>query len=1548
MTDKGRSHVKRMGGGGGAGKPRLGGGGAGRGGMARFWTGGRAMVMLVIILGGIVTTGGLSYQSDQLYLQDRSNATASIPTNMIAGGTQAVVITATNSRGSPLINEVVKVLFQDKNGTKTKLYEGYTDSSGSVEPIIKAPDGLQTGSKGTLIVEAAGETMTKEVTITGTEAVQGSGGKLFISTDKPIYQPEQTVHIRTLGFEGQNPMASKKLVTVRVQDPKGNLIYKKDLQPNDYGVAAVDFPLSDQLPVGNYQISGTLGGIANANQSFLVKRYVLPKFKIDVNGTKSWYTADQTISGTVMVDYFFGKHVQGKVDVVAKVYRGTWDTVYNNKVMSLDENGRFPFSIPPVQYAAGLDLNQGNGYMELNVTITDTGGHSENQSYLITIAKSPISIVLLEDTNLAGTDSTYTAICRWPTGVPVQDATVTFMIGGNTYAYTTDERGLATVTFRYKGEKTMDVKVVKADNAVQETFMLATSEGIKVVPDKYYYKLGDEATFDVWYSGNSMTNWVYYDVISNGFTIRAGHFELKDGKGQFKMNVDRSMSPTARIRVYKIEKDMALARDSVAIAVESLSGLKVDVVPAKQTVRPGDDVTIGFDVSQDGTGVPSILGVSIVDLSVYELSDRLVGLDQVFWQLDQDYTEPTYQILDYVYKQDTYQLDYDHTQIIERRDCGGSPVVLESTWTQYLKDAAGAKDTNVSNFWSALFVLGFGGLFGLVVLGFKYKRIAVGLIVIMMVLTGITGFILYSIEQSNSNNTGDNGRNFDGQPMGGGLAPAKTGEGPGTAAPTVPGWALNGQTNKQANDATDGQGQGQGAASGSSKPTHVRNYFPETWYWNPTLITDANGKASITLTTPDSLTTWGVSALASTKDAKLGSGKANITVFQDFFVEPDVPVSAVRNDTFPLNILIYNYLQSDEDVVVTLGNADWYQLVDGTATKVVHVAANTVSNATFTIIASKVGWQEVSVQASAGSSGRTDAVVKPMLIEPDGKKAEGIFNGQLTDTSEANANIVLAPDRVPGSENAYVKLQASVEAVTVDGAENYISFVDGCGEQSMSRLDIDVLAFRAVSKTSVSTERMARYETMVTQGIQHEMTFVMNASNHNGRGIVWFPSDQDVHPWLTSWGLITFQDARNAGFTIDDKVIKDMQDWLVSQQDTDGSFKFPNWGLYEFTNPILMSKKVATTAYIMRALIYSGYDPNSPAVQKAKTYIEANIDKQMNDPYTIAIAQIGLEKANGDPQVQARISSKLNDLRVYDAKNGSAYWKSSNNMLSDGNDEGAKEDFMPKRFSYGDTRTIETTGYAIMAQIQAGQRTDAMEGIKYLVDARTGHGYYSTQDTVVAFQALAMAGDANVDNMNVSIYANGTLVDTAHFDKTNKDLTVITDLRPYLDTVGGTTDITLKSDGKGKLVYQVYSSEYMPWSEKDRSASKELELKVNYSTTHIKVDDMLTASLTMRYIGAAAMLKMVLVQLKAPVGFSFMEDSLQKLVDDGKISLYQLGPGEAMVYIQDIDQGKTISFEYQLLCNEPVKATIQGVHAFDMYNPQVGTELMPVDIVAMA
>ena len=54
----------------------------------------------------------------------------------------------------------------------------------------------------------------------------------------------------------------------------------------------------------------------------------------------------------------------------------------------------------------------------------------------------------------------------------------------------------------------------------------------------------------------------------------------------------------------------------------------------------------------------------------------------------------------------------------------------------------------------------------------------------------------------------------------------------------------------------------------------MRREFPETLYVNPSLITDADGKATIALDMADSITQWRVSALANAQDGKLGGGQA--------------------------------------------------------------------------------------------------------------------------------------------------------------------------------------------------------------------------------------------------------------------------------------------------------------------------------------------------------------------------------------------------------------------------------------------------------------------------------------------------------------------------------------------------------------------------------------------------------------------------------------------------------------------------------------------------
>ena len=54
-------------------------------------------------------------------------------------------------------------------------------------------------------------------------------------------------------------------------------------------------------------------------------------------------------------------------------------------------------------------------------------------------------------------------------------------------------------------------------------------------------------------------------------------------------------------------------------------------------------------------------------------------------------------------------------------------------------------------------------------------------------------------------------------------------------------------------------------------------------FYNPSVITDENGRVDVSLQMADTITTWRLSALASSLDGRLGSRDSPMRVFQDFF-----------------------------------------------------------------------------------------------------------------------------------------------------------------------------------------------------------------------------------------------------------------------------------------------------------------------------------------------------------------------------------------------------------------------------------------------------------------------------------------------------------------------------------------------------------------------------------------------------------------------------------------------------------------------------------------
>ena len=52
-------------------------------------------------------------------------------------------------------------------------------------------------------------------------------------------------------------------------------------------------------------------------------------------------------------------------------------------------------------------------------------------------------------------------------------------------------------------------------------------------------------------------------------------------------------------------------------------------------------------------------------------------------------------------------------------------------------------------------------------------------------------------------------------------------------------------------------------------------------------------------------------------------------VFQDFFVDLDLPVALTQNDEVAFPVAVYNYLKTPQTVKLELQHEPWFELLDG-------------------------------------------------------------------------------------------------------------------------------------------------------------------------------------------------------------------------------------------------------------------------------------------------------------------------------------------------------------------------------------------------------------------------------------------------------------------------------------------------------------------------------------------------------------------------------------------------------------------------------------------
>ncbi|MDO8672340.1 MAG: alpha-2-macroglobulin family protein, partial [Dehalococcoidia bacterium] len=109
-----------------------------------------------------------------------------------------------------------------------------------------------------------------------------------------------------------------------------------------------------------------------------------------------------------------------------------------------------------------------------------------------------------------------------------------------------------------------------------------------------------------------------------------------------------------------------------------------------------------------------------------------------------------------------------------------------------------------------------------------------------------------------------------------------------------------------------------GGKGGGGDPENSRGYFPDVAYWNPTVKTDSNGEATVSVPLPDTLTTWRLTARGATVDTIVGAERNDIVVSKQVLIRPVVPRFLIVGDEPRLEAIVHNYTQATLEADVSL------------------------------------------------------------------------------------------------------------------------------------------------------------------------------------------------------------------------------------------------------------------------------------------------------------------------------------------------------------------------------------------------------------------------------------------------------------------------------------------------------------------------------------------------------------------------------------------------------------------------------------------------------
>ncbi|NWX48160.1 OVOS protein, partial [Steatornis caripensis] len=1329
-------------------------------------------------------------------------------------------------------------------------------------------------------------------------AIQNVDNTVFIQTDKPIYKPGQKVMFRVVTLDSQfRPVQETSdfhaSLSPTLQDPEENKIFQWLEVASKHGIVQLSFPLIPEPILGSYYITVEKKSGEKEYQLFAVKEYVLPKFEVTTSVPKRISFFDEEVRVNVCALYTYGQPVQGnaQINVCQQHFHSPrckqkQEEACKSVTGWLGKDGclNTVISIKKLQ----LYRSYGRMYTNLNVEsiITENGTGIQMKGYDYVAVNQENDRVMFKNMDRyykRGIPYYGEIAVTNVDGKPVADKIVLLELNEEYLAnYTTDENGTAAFSIdtsnffdpsfklrvRQAPDDCADFFIWRHDDEPQALFFVRrfysrTNSFVKIVPVKEKLSCGQQRAINIHYVLNR-------EGYSNDRHTNFYYVVMAKGKiilsGQKQVSISGDPRGTFSITLTVTEK-LAPRSRLLLYTVHPHGEIVADSSWIHSNVCFKNKLQLEFSEKQGLPGSKVSLHLEAAANSYCAL--RAVDQSVLLLQPERELSAET------VYYQlrvsDLYGYYYNGLNLEDDEPERCTPI--KSTFF----DGLYYEPVNVSRDGDAYSIFRDMGL-----------KVFTNSVLRKPVLCN-----------EDKSDTEDDPAYFEH-----GVAHVS---GYGTdEARILAGGGIN----------------------------TIRKFFPETWIWD-LVHTDSGGEANVFYTIPDTITEWKASAFCVQDDAGFGiSSPVSLTVFQPFFVGVTLPYSVIQGEKFNLIANVFNYLNKCIQISAILAKSSDYKAKilspDGNTARVCAnerktyiwaVSPRRLGEVKFTITAeAKLNTRGIENSTSAEEKTiHRDTLIQTLLVEPEGIKKE------LTQSSLICAKgitisepvcLSLPRNIVQGSARAYFSVFGDILGTALRNMENLLHMPYGCGEQNMALFTPNIYALDYLNKTGQLTEEVRVKGTgYLSTGYQKQLTYKHRDGSYSSFGT----RDREGSVWLTAFVYKSFAQARRYIY-IDNNVQSQTLIWLASKQKSDGCFE--NAGLH-FNNALKGGEEgeYSLTAYVVAALLEAGHSVAHPVVQNGMNCLETAFANGVHNLYNQALFAYAYRLANKEKRCQFFLE-KLDKTATRDG--GSVHWQRENKPPAE---------HFPVFYSRAPSAEIEMTSYVLLALLNKAKLTP--EDLSYishivhwLVKQQNPYGgFSSSQDTVVALQALAQYGYLTFSKKSVNtVKVNFMESPSKTFQVNDKNRFLLQ--QASLPTVPGNYSVEVNGTGCVYLQTTLRYNVRLPKEVKGFSLSVRLANVSCISNFPANFDLVLSTS----YTGNRNISNMAIIDVKMLSGFVPVRSSLKKLqYQNSVVDRIDIKNDHILFYLQKVSQ-KEISFSFSVEQSLPVSDIKPvPVHMYDYY-----------------